>query len=87
MAGEAKDMDVSGISAKGIVMDRAASIRRGHRAVYAFVVGCLVLTGILLAFGNSFAPLLIIAMLGALVLGLIMAMAMDAKARKVLRAA
>ena len=80
-------MDVNKMSARNIVRDRAAIVRRGHRAVYAFVLGCLILTGVMLAFGNSFAPLAIIAMLGALVLGFIVAVAMDARARKVLRTA
>ena len=80
-------MDVNGMSAKNSVMDRAAIVRRGHRAVYAFVLGCLILTGVMLAFGNSLAHLTIITLLGALLLGFIVAVALDHKARKVLRTA
>jgi DNA-binding sugar fermentation-stimulating protein len=78
-------MDGNKMSKKDALMEQMKMVKRGHRAVYLFVVLSVFLTAMTFGFDERFGALFVYAMIGALVAVFIVAMAMEVKAERIVR--
>jgi hypothetical protein len=78
-------MDGNKMSKKDALMEQLKKVKRGHRAVYLFVVMSIFVTAAIFGFDERFGALFVYSMIGVLVAVFISAVAMEIKAERIVR--